>query len=140
MQKRQTVLIIEDDYSVQEALNDFLSDAGFSVILADNGRSGYQCALFTRPDVILLDIEMPVLNGIDTCRMLRERAATMYTPIFFLTGNVDEPLVIEGFRAGCDRFIAKPYNNEEILYLIKRRLTSTDRDCLNQLKLQIQLL
>jgi DNA-binding response OmpR family regulator len=140
MQKAEKILIIEDDFEVQFHLNTLLSEAGYQVYLSGDGKSGCHCARFVRPDLILLDIEMPVLNGYDTCKMLRNRDATIHTPIFFLTGNVDESAIMKGFRSGCDRFITKPYDSEALLYLIKSRLYSIESARLNQLRRRLQSL
>jgi DNA-binding response OmpR family regulator len=139
MQKNKKILVIEDDFAVQYHLNTLLSEAGYQVYLSGNGKSGCHCARFVRPDLILLDIEMPVLNGFDTCKMLRARAATIHTPIFFLTGNIDESAIMKGFKVGCDRFITKPYDSKSLLDLIKIRLAS-ESERLSHLKKLLRFL
>jgi DNA-binding response OmpR family regulator len=133
MPKQKTILIIDDELALQEVLEEFLSEAGYSVIMSGNGRSGYQCAQFTRPDLILLDVAMPGIDGYETCRMLRRRAATMYTPIFFMTANSTEQSMVEGFEAGGDRYITKPYRPEDVLEVIKHRFSRPDLDLLDPL-------
>lgn len=135
MQQKHTILIIDDDCIELDILSTVLSTAGYRVLIAEDGETGFNRAIFAQPDLILLDVMMPGIDGYETCRRLRENKRTQQIPIFFKTCKNDELSTVDGFEAGADRFITKPCNHNELLRVIKSQLTSVQRDHL-QTRLQ----
>lgn len=136
MQQKHTILVIDDDRLELDIMTNVLSTAGFRVLVAEDGEIGVIRAIFSRPDLILLDVMMPGINGYETCERLRENKRTKDIPIFFKTCKSDEQSTIEGYRKGADRYITKPCKHDELLYLITSQLASTQSDHL-QTHLQV---
>ena len=121
---RKTVLVIDDDTNELSILKYVLGNAGYKVLLAEDGDIGLQRAIFAKPDLILLDALMPGLSGLEVCEQLRENNRTHDIPIIFRTCLSDERTKIDGFKAGMDDFVTKPYDHLELItrieYLIGR--------------------
>jgi signal transduction histidine kinase len=110
-----TVLVVDDSPTLQLALLDHLGRHGFLVILAHDARDGMMRAALAEPDLILLDIVMPGLDGFETCRRLKADADTREVPVIFMTGLSDAKQIISGFAAGGVDYITKPFRAEEVL-------------------------
>jgi two-component system response regulator MprA len=106
------VLVIEDDTSVRDALRRALLLGGWEVIEAENGEQGLARALGDVPDVIVLDVGLPDIDGLAVCRTLREGGDR--TPILMLTARVEVPDRIAGLDAGADDYLLKPYDVGEL--------------------------
>jgi two-component system response regulator MprA len=106
------VLVIEDDDGVREALRRALTLGGWQVALAENGNEGIYRAQAEVPDVIVLDVGMPGMDGLEVCRSLR--ASGNRTPILMLTARVEVPDRIAGLDAGADDYLVKPYDVGEL--------------------------
>jgi two-component system alkaline phosphatase synthesis response regulator PhoP len=102
------VLIVDDEQDVLEFLSYNLEKDGFQVSSADNGRLGVEIAKKEDPDIILLDVMMPEMDGIETCRSLRELPQFENTIIAFLTARTEDYSQIAGFETGADDYISKP--------------------------------
>ncbi len=115
------ILIVEDDPDLAEILRRRLNDRGFEVCTAGNGREGLRAAYEKQPNLVILDIMMPEMNGIETCQRLRELSDV---PVLMLTAMVSEDFVIRGFQAGADDYIKKPFSicelEERINAILKR--------------------
>ena len=109
------VLVVDDDTDIRELVAFKLSRSGYDVRTASDGDVGYEAALSSRPDLVLLDVMMPGLSGIEVCRRLRETPATATTPILLLTAKAQEADVEAGFAAGADDYIAKPFSPRELV-------------------------
>jgi DNA-binding response OmpR family regulator len=109
------VLIADDDLDIRELVVFKLEQNGIDVIEHGDGESALQSALTEPPDVILLDVMMPRLSGIDVCRRLREDGRTATTPIIMLTAKGQEADVQRGFGAGADDYIVKPFSPRELV-------------------------
>jgi len=116
------VLIIDDDDTYRSVINDVLTESGYLVIEARSGMEGLEQARQTNPDVILLDIMMPVMDGYQTCRELRHNPATREIPIIMLTALTDSEARFKSKDAGADDYIAKPYPPQEMKNRIERQL------------------
>lgn len=118
---KERVLVIDDDECLAKVVALSLEKEGFEVLLAGNGTDGLKTAYETHPDLIVLDIMMPRLDGWEVCRRLKEMAAT---PILMLTARVTEADVLKGFEAGADDYLRKPFSLAELVArakaLIKR--------------------
>ena len=122
----ETVLIIEDDAAMLRGLKDNFAYAGYTVLTADDGEKGLDTALDTRPDLIVLDIMLPKINGYEICRLLRKEQLDM--PIIMLTAKGEESDIVLGLNLGADDYITKPFSIKELLaranaFLRRRRQT-----------------
>ncbi|TVQ09601.1 MAG: response regulator [Leptolyngbya sp. DLM2.Bin27] len=117
-----TILVVDDTPMNLEVLFDFLSHAGFKVLFAEDGESALETAHYATPDLILLDILMPGLDGYETCRRLKENEATASIPIIFLTALTETTDKVKGFALGAVDFITKPLQYEEVLARVNTHL------------------
>jgi DNA-binding response OmpR family regulator len=108
-----TVLLIEDDPSMLRGLTDNFEGLGYSVRTAREGREGLQAALGSPPDLILLDIMLPGMNGYEICRALRARKLEM--PIIMLTAKGQEDDIVRGLELGADDYVTKPFSIRELM-------------------------
>lgn len=120
-QKRwqKTVLVVDDDPSIVELLTLVLQDAGYHVLTAADGRSAIVEAVKGRPDVIILDIVMPGLNGWEASEHLLSHEQTASIPIIFLTARVRTEDQLRGWYAGCFDYITKPFEVDVLLKRVK---------------------
>jgi DNA-binding response OmpR family regulator len=121
--RRPTVLVVDDHEDTQAAWALFLGRRGFSVEVAGDGRQGRELALASRPDVILLDLVLPVLSGVDLARELKARSETKDIPIIAVTGWGRE----RALQAGCDGYVPKPCVLDDVLVEIRRVLAAAGR-------------
>jgi len=104
-----TVLVVDDIAANRSLLRDTLEPDGYEVLLAPDGETGVKVAQRARPDVILLDVMMPKLDGFETCRRLKECPDTRAIPVIFITAKDETRATIEGFQAGGIDYIIKPF-------------------------------
>jgi DNA-binding response OmpR family regulator len=110
---RDKILIIEDDPTMQEILRDNFEFGGCTVHLAADGRAGLEAVFACQPDLVLLDIMLPKINGFDLCRRIRSEGLT--TPIIMLTAKSQESDVVLGLNLGADDYVTKPFSIEVLL-------------------------
>ncbi len=115
MNPRATILVIDDTIEARDAVEALLGAEGYVLEFAANGFEGLEKAARFMPDVILLDVMMPGLDGYETCRRLRATPATAEVPILLVTALDDNQSRLTGLSAGADDFISKPYNALELL-------------------------
>ena len=113
-EEKPVVLVVEDYDDEREYLVSQLMDS-FDVISASNGKQGMQKAFEVIPDLIVSDIKMPEMNGIEFCKTLHDNRVTSHIPFIFLTGNRSEEIELEGIRVGADDFITKPFKISVLL-------------------------
>ena len=118
------ILIIEDDPAISKGLQESLEDEHYQVLTAGDGKQGYDLALRERPDLILLDLMLPTMNGQDICRKLREEGMTM--PILMLTSKREETDKVLGLELGADDYITKPCSLRELHARIKANLRRSE--------------
>lgn len=109
------ILIVDDEPDIVELLHYNLSREGYEVAQAENGKRAIEVAQIFKPDVILMDVMMPVLDGIAACRQLREMNEFKHTHIIFLTARAEEFSEVAAFDAGADDFITKPIKPRALL-------------------------
>lgn len=109
----ETVLIIEDDSSMLRGLKDNFAYSGYNVLTADDGEKGLNTALDAKPDLIILDIMLPKINGYEICDTLRKENLDM--PIIMLTAKGEESDIILGLNLGADDYVTKPFSIKELL-------------------------
>jgi len=125
----ETVLIIEDDSTMLRGLKDNFAYAGYNVITAADGEAGLNAALDAKPDLIILDIMLPKINGYEICRLVRKEKLDM--PIIMLTAKGEESDIVLGLNLGADDYITKPFSIKELLartaaFLRRRRQEEKD--------------
>jgi signal transduction histidine kinase len=113
------VLVVDDDPQGLRLVGQLLMGAGYRVHAADGGRLAIRIAEQVHPDLILLDIHMPDLDGIATCRLLKQQAVTRSIPIVFLTGRDDEPSLLDAFDAGAADYVVKPFEPRILLARVR---------------------
>jgi len=133
-----TVLVVDDSPTLLLALLDHLSQHGFLVVLAHDAREGMMRAALAEPDLILLDIVMPGLDGFEACRRLKADAETRDVPVIFMTGLSDAKQIVSGFAVGGVDYITKPFQVEEVLARINTHIAL--RRANNELKQAYQSL
>ncbi|HEY0587290.1 MAG TPA: hybrid sensor histidine kinase/response regulator [Pseudoduganella sp.] len=133
-----TVLVVDDSPTLLLALLDHLSQHGFLVVLAHDAREGMMRAALAEPDLILLDIVMPGLDGFEACRRLKADADTRDVPVIFMTGLSDAKQIVSGFAVGGVDYITKPFQVEEVLARINTHIAL--RRANNELKQAYQSL
>lgn len=103
------ILTVDDNHSIRIVVRRYLQKCGVEVMEASNGQEAVEVALRERPELILMDVDMPVMDGLAACRELRSHEETRLTPVIFLTGRDDEERHIEALSVGGDDFMAKPF-------------------------------
>jgi DNA-binding response OmpR family regulator len=116
------VLVVDDESSIRQLLVDVFTFAGAEVFTAANGQLALQQLGTVQPDLIILDLVMPVLDGWETCRSIR-RASPV--PVLLLSALTDDPTIVRGLNAGADGYVSKPFNPQVLLAraraLLRRR-------------------
>ena len=122
--KRDRVLVVDDDASLAEMLSIVLESEGLTTSICRSGEQVMQEFASFKPDVVLLDLMLPGLDGMKVCRRIR---ATSAVPIIMLTAKSDTPDVVRGLEAGADDYITKPFKNTELVARVRARLRRTDQ-------------
>ena len=117
------VLITDDNHTMRLMIRSSLEEAGFHVIEAENGKQALEIFSESQPDAILLDVEMPIMDGITACREFRNKKDATYTPIMMVTSRDDSLSINKAFEAGATEFTVKPINWEilghRVRYMIR---------------------
>jgi DNA-binding response OmpR family regulator len=108
------ILIADDDPDILELVSFRLERAGYEVLQARNGEEAVQVAIVRRPDLAILDVMMPRLDGYEATRRLREHDETRRMPVILLTARVQEDDIARGFEAGADDYVKKPFSPQEL--------------------------
>ncbi len=119
---RRKILVVEDDPDQLEAIRGNLKDAGFAIGTAANGVDALIKTRSVAPDLIVLDLMLPQLNGLDICKTLRENPATAAIPVIMLTGMDSYFTRVAGFEAGINVYLTKPYQPEELISKVEELL------------------
>ncbi len=109
----ETILIIEDDPAMLRGLRDNFEFKGYNVLTAADGEEGLNAALDKKPDLILLDIMLPKINGYEVCRLIRQE--NLHMPIIMLTAKGEESDIVLGLNLGADDYVTKPFSIKELL-------------------------
>jgi signal transduction histidine kinase len=120
--QKGTLLIVDDIPANLSILSDFLSDNGFKVLVAQDGNRALKKAEHVHPDLILLDVMMPGMDGFETCRLLKSQPNTKDIPIIFMTALADTVDKVKGFSLGAADYITKPIHQEEVLVRVNAHL------------------
>jgi DNA-binding response OmpR family regulator len=121
----KTALIVEDDKSVSQLIRLYLAQAGFRVISAEDGLVGLKMALEDAPDIVLLDLNLPGMDGIDVCKNVRKESEV---PIIMVTARVEEDDRLTGLDLGADDYVSKPFSPRELVARVNAVLRRASRD------------
>lgn len=121
----KTLLVVDDKLSVQALLRDYLSENGYRVVTASNGREAIYAARQEKPDLILLDIMMPEMDGFEFIRTYRKERET---PIILLTAKLEETDKVIGLELGADDYVTKPFGMSELVARVRAVLRRVERD------------
>ncbi len=117
------ILIVDDEPDILEFISYNLKKQGREVFTANNGELGLQSALNNKPDLIISDILMPVMNGIVMCRKMREKIELSETPFIFLSATNDDYQVLSAMDAGATHYVSKPISILALLNMVKELLS-----------------
>lgn len=119
----KTILVVDDAPNIVELLRLYLEQAGFAVIAATDGPAGVDAHRRHRPDLVILDLMLPGLDGFEVCRAIRREADT---PVLMLTARSDDVDAIVGLELGADDYVTKPFNPSALVARVKAILRRTD--------------
>ncbi len=120
----KTILVVDDEAKIVQLARDYLERAGFAVLAADEGRAAIATARSARPDLVILDLGLPELDGLDVARALRKESEV---PIVMLTGRSDESDKIAGLELGADDYVTKPFSPKELVARVRAVLRRGER-------------
>src|ERR671930_1679659 len=121
----KTVLVVDDEQPIAEIARDYLQHAGFTVITAADGATALATARSQRPDLIVLDLALPRVDGLDVAKALRRESAV---PIIMLTARVEEADRLRGLELGADDYITKPFSPRELVASVRGAAQRRDRE------------
>ena len=119
---RKKILLVDDSATTLMMEQMVLRGEAYTIVTAKNGREAVAVAAAERPDLILLDVVMPEMNGFEACRRIRQQEATRRVPIIMVTTKGEEQNVETGFESGCSNYITKPINGAELLTKVRSYL------------------
>jgi len=122
----KTILVVDDEPRIAELARDYLEHAGFSVLLAATGRAAMATVRGRRPDLVVLDLGLPELDGLDVTREIRRDPAIAETPIVMLTARDDELDKLLGLELGADDYVTKPFSPRELVARVKAVLRRSE--------------
>ncbi len=125
---KKKILVVDDSDFFLKAIDSTLSQDSYEVILASCGEDGLRLVREEKPDLVLLDVVMPDVNGFEVCRILRSSESNNLMPIIILTSKNDHEDMITGLDIGADDYIAKPFDKRELLSRVKNTLKRIDRN------------
>lgn len=127
----ETILVIEDEKNILELIKYNLKERGYQTITTTNGKSGLEIALESKPHLILLDLMLPGMSGLEICKMFKQNYKTRDIPIIMLTARTEETDIVLGLELGADDYITKPFSPKQFLARVKavlRRYQGTSHE------------
>ena len=117
-------ILLVDDSSTQRMASRMLfgDQARYGLISACDGKEGVEAAIRERPDLILMDVEMPRMSGIEACKLIKQNPLTKHIPVILLTMRSEEPYIRQGYASGCSDFLTKPMNEQKLTAVVKKHL------------------
>jgi ligand-binding sensor domain-containing protein/signal transduction histidine kinase/DNA-binding response OmpR family regulator len=120
---KETILLVEDNQEIRQLLKSSLG-IHYQVLESENGQMGWEVATAQLPDLIICDVMMPVMNGLDLCKQLKTDERTAHIPVILLTARATHPQQVDGLETGADSYITKPFSLELLLLNVKNLLQS----------------
>lgn len=121
------ILVVEDDRDIAELVGRYLEKAGFAVELLASGRDALAAIAERPPDLLILDLMLPQMSGIDICRAVRAQPKTAAIPVIMLTARAEESERIAGLETGADDYMAKPFSPNELVARVRALMRRTSR-------------
>jgi len=118
----KTILVVDDEDIMVKSMNRMLSKDGYRVLTAQDGTEFSKVIESTRLDLILLDVNMPWVNGYEICKLVKDHPKHRDVPLFFVSARDTDDDIEKGYKAGCDEYITKPFDVEYILGMVRTRL------------------
>ncbi len=134
---KKTILVVDDEKDLLDLIEYNLKKEGFNVLKAENGEKGIEVAKENKPDLVLLDIMMPKMDGLEAVEIMRKDDALKRIPIIFLTARSDEKTEIEGLNKGGDDYITKPISTTKLVSRIKAVMRRFDESSEPMNKLEV---
>jgi len=125
---KKSILLVEDNPDVTSVLKVVLTEAGFDVMISDLISSGFNIFQNSRPDLMIVDIDLPDGSGLELCKKIRAHKPLCSTPVIILTGHNEIDMKILGFSAGADQYLNKPITSGELLLWVNALLKRVDMD------------
>jgi DNA-binding response OmpR family regulator len=116
---RKRILVIDDDASVSKLVSDVLTEEGFSVTIASCGEDGIKKVHNSKPNLVILDLRLPDMDGFQICQTLKKDKSVSFIPIIMLTVKSAKSSTVAGLEMGADDYIVKPFNQEELVARVK---------------------
>ena len=123
-QTEQTILVVDDEAAISEAVRARLSNEGFRVVLAADGPQALELAEAEQPDLVVLDLMLPGMDGLEVCRRLQSRR---WVPVLMLTARTEEADKVAGFAVGADDYLTKPFSLRELTVRVRAILRRVER-------------
>lgn len=120
--KAHKVLVVDDEIPIQRIVKFNLEKEGYIVFLADNGKKAVESVKQNAPDIILLDVMMPEMDGYEVCKALKKNEKTKHIPVIMLTARGQEADEQKGLAVGADDYITKPFSPKKLMELVKEKL------------------
>jgi DNA-binding response OmpR family regulator len=120
-----SVLIADDDEDIRALVSTILTKAGFHAEAVDGGVSALEAAERETPHIVVLDVRMPDMSGLEVCRQLKARRETAASPILLISAESSTEDVAAGFAAGCDDYLPKPFSPRELVHRVDQLLART---------------
>jgi len=118
----KTILLVDDSAMICHVVSQILKDSGYKVLIAKNGREGVALAKKHNPNLVIMDVEMPVMNGIDATIQIKSEPQTAQTPVIFFTSLSSEEDIARAKQAGCKGFLSKPICKATLKEEVERAL------------------
>ncbi|MBN1992779.1 MAG: response regulator [Anaerolineae bacterium] len=124
------ILVVEDDIDISKMLRIYFDSQGYEVLVANRGNDALEMCQTKLPNVVVLDIQLPDIDGYEICRILRSNTRTSYVPIIFLTQKDERSDKIAGLELGADDYITKPFDIEELKLRVEGAIRRSQREAL----------
>ncbi len=122
------ILAVDDEKHIVRLVEINLKKAGYEVTTANNGREALEAVALSVPDLIVMDVMMPEMDGFAALKKLKENSATSNIPVIMLTAKAQDADVFKGWQSGADLYLTKPFNPAELLTFVERILSSKDEE------------
>lgn len=122
----QKILVVDDEPHIVRLVQVNLEKAGYTVSTASNGREALDVVEEVQPDLVVLDVMMPEMDGLEALKRLKENPVTSEIPVILLTAKAQDADVFEGWKSGADLYLTKPFNPGELLLFVQRIFKSKD--------------
>lgn len=129
---KEHILVVEDEDDIQELVRYNLAKEGYRVVQAISGEEGFKAAKSSKPDLIVLDLMLPGLDGLEVCRLLKADPKTSHTPIVILTAKGEEADVVTGLELGADDYITKPFSPKVLVARLRAVLRRKARESVDE--------